>query len=138
MAGEISPRRRRGTFNGESCSTEAVLDWGGIAVFGMLGVSDNEDEDEDDREDCIGTGDRGDDGGDDRIDDGGWIPLETVWLGPFRLCVESRRATEGRFRDSLIDEKLRIRLSAAGNGVYALENGMYAAKIAQTTTEKII
>jgi hypothetical protein len=98
-------------------------------------VSDNDDEDEGDREDCVSTGDRG--------NDGGWILLEMVgvdkwWLCPFWLRVESRRATEGRFHNSLIEETLRIGLCVAGNSIYALENGMYAAKIARTTTEKII
>ena len=56
--GEISPGRRSGIFDGESCSTEAVCNCGGIAVFGTLGVSDNDNDDndsnddEDDREDC--------------------------------------------------------------------------------------
>ena len=98
-------------------------------------MSDNDNEDEDDGEDCVGTGDRG--------DDGGWILLEMVgvdkwWLCPFWLRVESGRATEGRFHNSLIEEKLWIRLCAAGNRMYASENGMYVAKIARTTMEKII
>ena len=55
--GEISPSRRSGIFDGESCLTEAVHDCGSITVFGMLGVSDDDDDDddsdddEDDRED---------------------------------------------------------------------------------------
>jgi hypothetical protein len=46
MAGDMSPGRRRGTLDGESCSTEASLDCDGIMDLRLTGWSGSEDEDD--------------------------------------------------------------------------------------------
>jgi hypothetical protein len=51
--GEMSPGRRRGTFDGESWSTEASLDCDGITGFLMTGWFEDEDVDVDDEDDCV-------------------------------------------------------------------------------------
>jgi hypothetical protein len=73
---EMSPGRRRGIFDRESCSTEAVLDWDGIAVPRIMGVSDDDDDGEDEEDGEVhligGVSIR------DRGDDNNWILLESV------------------------------------------------------------
>jgi hypothetical protein len=75
MPGKISPGRRKGTFDRECCSTEAVLNWDGIAAFWLMGVSDDdrEAEEEGDIHRIGGVGI-----GDDRGDDDNWILLNSV------------------------------------------------------------
>jgi hypothetical protein len=86
--GEISPRRRRGTLDRVSCSTEADLGWDSIVAFRIMGMSDDDDDDDDDNGEAeeeggvrriggVGIGDRG--------DDNNWILLESVEVSDRRL-----------------------------------------------------
>jgi hypothetical protein len=146
MLGEISPGRRRGTLDGESCSTEADLGCDGMAAFRIMGMSDDDEDDDREAEEEGGVRRIGGVGIGDRGDDDSWILLESVEvsdrrLRPFRLRVEGGEPTEGTFRNSLVvgkEKMLQFRMYVSENGVYASENSVYAVRKAWKTTAKII